>query len=147
VGLGDGLHFPASWRYPNVLYWGDDVDVLVLLLGAGFLLPIAGGVVPRSLLRRYGVVLVVLATVANALWLSLYAFGEDDYTNNGESRWQTHNSSGSHLYYVVALSFELLLGAAAASLRKRQELRLVAACAALTLPFVWFGSALAFDNN
>jgi len=85
------------------------LDLRLVLVAVGVLLPLAVLRLPVSLIQRYGVLLLALVAVANGLWLSLYAFGEDDYTNNGESRWQTHNSSGSHLYYVVALSFELLL--------------------------------------
>ncbi len=118
------------------------------LVAVGVLLSIAGALMPRSLLRRYGVPLLALAAVASALSLSFYAFGEDDYTSDGRTRWQTHDSSGSHLYYLVALVVSLLLAATAASLRRRpQLLRLVAVCGALTWPLLWFGSALAFDNS
>jgi uncharacterized membrane protein len=134
---------------PNLLYYGGYPDVLrLLLVGAGFLLPLRAALLPRSPIGRYGVVLLVLAAVAIGLWLSLYAFGEDDYTNNGESRWQTHNSTGSHLFYVVAVSFVLLLAVVAASLRQRQTLvRVVAMWMAFASALLWFGSALAFDNN
>jgi hypothetical protein len=133
---------------PDLLYYGDNLDLRLVLVAVGVLLPLAVLRQPVSLIQRYGALLLALVALANGLWLSLYAFGEDDYANNGESRWQTHNSSGSHLYYVVALSFELLLVATAVSVRRRpQLLRVVAAFAALTSLFLWGGSALAFDNN
>jgi hypothetical protein len=133
---------------PDLLYYGDNLDLRLVLVAVGVLLPLAVLRQPVSLIQRYGALLLALVALANGLWLSLYAFGEDDYANNGESRWQTHNSSGSHLYYVVALSFELLLVATAVSVRRRpQLLRVVAAFAALTSLFLWGGSAFAFDNN
>jgi hypothetical protein len=133
---------------PNLLYYGGVLALRLGLVAAGVLLPLAALRLPVSRIQRYGVLLLALVAVANGLWLSLYAFGEDDYTNDGQSRWQTHNSRGSHLYYVIALAFELLLVATAVSVRRRpQLLRLVAAFAALTSPFLWGGSAFAFDNN
>lgn len=130
----------------SLLYSGG--SLVVVLVAAGLLLPIVALLLPARLLARYGALVLALAGVASALSLSFYAFGEDDYTNDGESRWQTHNSNGSHAYYVGALLLELLLAATAAALRRRpQRLRLVAGCAALVWPFLWFGSVLAFDNN
>jgi hypothetical protein len=120
------------------------------LVAIGLLLPIAVAWVPVTSFQRHAAPLLVLAALANGLWLSLYAFGEDDYTSDGTNRWQTHNFTGSHLFYVVALLWELALAtlATTSALRRwRQLLWVVAALAALTGPVLWFGSAFAFDNN
>jgi hypothetical protein len=122
--------------------------VTVALVAVGIVVPAVTVGLPLSLLRRYGVVLLAVAALVNGVWLMLYAFGEDDYTGNGQSRWQTHSSTQSHLYVPVALIIWVVVVATAAAVRTRWNLlRLVALCAALGAPLLWFGSALAFDNN
>lgn len=92
--------------------------------------------------------LIAAAVVADLAWLNIYAFGEDDYTNDGRSRWETHGSWGSHLFYAVAVAVWLLLLAAAAFLRRRQVLLSVVGVLTVVATLAqWMASHFAFDNN
>jgi tellurite resistance protein TehA-like permease len=114
-------------------------------VGASVLLLLAV-ILPGKLLRRHGATLLGVAAAVIAVSLSLYAFGDDRYTSDGRSHWETHDSG--HLSYVGALSLACVVAVTAVCIRRRpQALRALAAGAVITLPPVWWISVIVLVSS
>jgi hypothetical protein len=100
--------------------------VTVALLGGGGALAAA---FPRRVLRAASVLGAV--PVAMAVALCVYVFGEDDYRDNGISRWDAYTSPGGELDELFIVSVAGLAASAVlmaiAGLRGRSRLFLAAA--------------------
>jgi len=119
--------------------------VAFALLVAALLLALAALLIRDP---RVAGLFVAWAAIAIATSLTLYAFGEDDYTQDGRTRWETHARTTQHVAYIVVLIvLGAVVGAVAVLAKRRVSLRPLALASAFTFLIVWYVGVLAFDNN